>query len=1382
MRPDIFYLPLLGVLLSFSFLAPAIGQDRPGKPPDDRVAARPIESWADPGLKVTRGLALWLDASRLSAARKAYRRPDVYDGSRIGIWYDGSGNGRHLAQIREEAQPVYQDFAVRFDGRASYLERAGAAVRLDAFTIFIVAAPLSNAGDFRAFLAMHEQRQPDFVTGLNVDMGSGFTMKLDVINVEGEGFGGMVNLLGEPSDFGVVRRMTVTSSPGKGATRLFVDGKTTRSRDRKESVLDVDRITVGARFFGFPPGIRGFLDGDILQVLVYDRVLDDTERREVEGYLAARLGSKTVIKRPRRPGGGKPLTSVPEPPPVQMLVPGFSVRELPVNLTNTNNVKYRADGKLVALTYAGDIDLLSDHDGDGVEETVERFWQNNGSLVAPIGMALTPPGYPLGDGVFVASKGKISLIVDVDRDCKADKEIKVAQGWTELPHGVDALGVALDPSGSVYFGLGTTDFTNPYRVDAAGHAAFDLKDEHGTIQKVSPDFARREIIATGIRFPVALAFNRLGDLFATDQEGATWLANGNPFDELLHIQPARHYGFPPRHPRHLPSVIDEPSVFDYGPQHQSTCGLNFNDPVNGGPTFGPAHWAGDALVSGYSRGKLFRTKLAKTPSGYVAQNQLLAVLNMLAADACVSPRGDLIVAVHSGQPDWGSGPSGKGKLYKIAYSDRDTPQPVLAWAAGPQEVCIAFDRSLDPGLLRDLAKNISIEYGGSVRPGDRFESLRPGYEVVARQMASPRFGLPILSAQVSSDRRSLLLYTAPHAEASAYAIALPALEKHDPSKVRPGQLRQVAAVELGYDLCGVLATWQPDTGDQGWSGWLPHLDMAVARAFTAGSAYHDRLWDAMKGRGRLTLRSKINLWQMLRPAVQPGSTAGYTLPEEEVSVVFSSSGPIEVTTATGTAPHSFLDGGRQRVRISVKPKERQPLQLEIWLATGDGSTLEVSCTTQEDSRPRALPLRRFLLPWAELEKHPDTIAERHIPELNGGDWGRGRALFYGELSRCSACHKVRGRGGDIGPDLSNLVHRDYASVLRDIHAPGAAINPDFIAHNVVLADGRVLQGTLYTEGDRLIVGDTTGRRTIVDRAQVETTSPASTSIMPDGLDAALGPEKLRDLLMFLLTDPLSPAPIEHDGPPPPRRRSELEAVLKGSVAVEHPKRLRIVLAGGPKDHGPGEHDYPLWLKRWSALFATDQAVSVETADGWPAPRQLETADVVVFYSDNPGWNAARGPELDRFLGRGGGIVLIHYAVDGHEAVPALADRIGLAWQGGKSAFRHGPLEVDFSRTKHPITRGFDKLQLLDESYWNLVGDPKSVELLGTGIEERQPRPLFWARQLGKGRVFVSIPGHFTWTFDDPLFRVLILRGIAWTSGESVDRFNELATLGARISE
>src|SRR6185503_4742991 len=126
------------------------------------------------------------------------------------------------------------------------------------------------------------------------------------------------------------------------------------------------------------------------------------------------------------------------------------------------------------------------------------------------------------------------------------------------------------------------------------------------------------------------------------------------------------------------------------PQHQSTCGLTFDEPVNGGPVFGPASWRGDAIVCGESRGKLYRTQLAKTARGYVARGQLLASLTMLTIDSCVSPAGELVIATHSGEPDWGSGPTGKGRLYKIRYRDARTPQAVLAWAAGPNEVRVAF--------------------------------------------------------------------------------------------------------------------------------------------------------------------------------------------------------------------------------------------------------------------------------------------------------------------------------------------------------------------------------------------------------------------------------------------------------------------------------------------------------------------------------------------------------------------------------------------------------------------------------------------------------------------------------------------------------------------
>ena len=94
----------------------------------------------------------------------------------------------------------------------------------------------------------------------------------------------------------------------------------------------------------------------------------------------------------------------------------------------------------------------------------------------------------------------------------------------------------------------------------------------------------------------------------------------------------------------------------------------------------------------------------------------------------------------------------------------------------------------------------------------------------------------------------------------------------------------------------------------------------------------------------------------------------------------------------------------------------------------------------------------------------------------------------------------------------------------------------------------------------------------------------------------------------------------------------------------------------------------------------------------------------------------------------------------------------------------------------------NKVHFHDESYWKLVGDPSRINLLAWSVEDGERTPQFWTIEPSKGRVFVSILGHFAWTFDDPLFRLLLLRGIAWTAKEPVDRFNELGTMGVKVGD
>jgi type 1 glutamine amidotransferase len=249
--------------------------------------------------------------------------------------------------------------------------------------------------------------------------------------------------------------------------------------------------------------------------------------------------------------------------------------------------------------------------------------------------------------------------------------------------------------------------------------------------------------------------------------------------------------------------------------------------------------------------------------------------------------------------------------------------------------------------------------------------------------------------------------------------------------------------------------------------------------------------------------------------------------------------------------------------------------------------------------------------------------------------------------------------------------------------------------------------------------------------------------------------------------------------PPPRTRAEVEAALAGAPEVPATP-IRICLVAGRKDHGPGEHDYPAWLDVWTCLLRMGDRVTVRTAMEWPAAEELRAADVLVFYQQGK-WTEERARDLDAFLARGGGAVYLHYAVDGGADAEGFARRIGLAWKGGRSKFRHGALELKFE-PGHPIARGLGTLKFHDESYWNLVGDPAGITLAASAPEDGRPQPLLWTREHGGGRVFVSILGHYMWTFDDPLFRLAVLRGIAWSARRPVDRFNALVWPGVRVAE
>lgn len=1355
-----------------------------------------VEPWADARLRETNGLAMWFDVSRQNAARGLAQLAPLKSWADVADYlFDGSGNGRHVFQPLLGRRPRFKQeiegALLNFDAEGRAMGAVGLGLRFTNTTIFVVAAPRS-AGDFKALLSFNAIGRNDYTSGLNLDFGQAARTNLAAVNVEGAGFSGESNLLpGDALPFGRWAVFALRVGSGADGVRLFIDGQARGTRPRLETrVLDCSEFWLGARHYSNDdarPSTRDFFDGEIAEVLLYDRALSGPARASVESYLASKYAA--FLSGSAR-SSGRALVMVSNPPPVHVMVPGFRSDRLPVELSNINNVKYRPDGTLVAAGYDGRVWLLKDTDGDGLEDKTDLFHDGRGSIRSPIGMALTPPNYLRGDGVFLAAKEKLVLVVDTDRDGRADREIVLAT-WTERSEqqGVDALGVAVAPDGSVYFSLGAASFTDGYLVDkATGQSRYPMMKERGTIQRVLPDFTRRETVCTGIRFAVALAFNARGDLFCTDQEGATWLPNGNPFDELLHVMPGRHYGFPPRHPRLLPGVIDEPSVFDYMPQHQSACGLNFNGfpgPA-GGATFGSSLWSGDAIVTGYSRGKIWRTKLVPTPAGYVAQSQLLATLQELTIDACVSPRADLVVATHSGKPDWGSGPNGSGHLWRIRR-DTNSPMPLAAWSAGPGEIRVAYDRPIDAIQFKDIARRAQLEAGQYVFPGDRFENVWPGYQVVQDQRSRPRSEVPILGAGISQDRRTLILQTRPRDVAWNGALTLPAIAP------------DAGDADLAVDLSGVTAEWRATDGARTESGWLPHLDSGVNRAL--GDSMGNP-WFGMLGAGVLVFQGQLNLYEMLQPAIQPGAVLDYERPPETVRLVFRSTAPFRLRFEGRDVRVETVDGRYQALVEAVGPgRHWQSYRIESEWPPG-GAGFSVGWSTANDSTERALPLRRFLLPWARpmTEDTKAAFAEaRSVPEIAGGNWLHGRRLFYGERLACGRCHASGGLGGALGPDLSNLVHRDYASVRKDIEFPNAALNPDHVASRIEFADGEVVTALVRASSDGgWVLEDAGGQRRTVAKRDIRSMEPASASLMPEGLWGAMTESERRDLMTFLLMPGLEANPVlpvvQGNAPPTPRRLADFEAlkewraVLTGQTAAAMASPLRVVLCASPKDAGhgaPGFHDYPLWRQRWAKLLSLADGVEVETAERWPTAEQWQRASLVVFYHDNPAWEAAKAADLDAYLARGGGVVFLHWSVNAYRDLPPLMARLGRAWGAG-AKFRYGTEDLVFEA--HDLSRGFPvksggsatPVRFTDEVYWNLPGDFAGAVPIASTEEQGAMHPQAWVREVGAGRVFVCIPGHFTWTFDDPLYRLLLLRGMGWAARQPVERWSELTLVGARF--
>jgi putative membrane-bound dehydrogenase-like protein len=140
-----------------------------------------------------------------------------------------------------------------------------------------------------------------------------------------------------------------------------------------------------------------------------------------------------------------------------------------------------------------------------------------------------------------------------------------------------------------------------------------------------------------------------------------------------------------------------------------------------------------------------------------------------------------------------------------------------------------------------------------------------------------------------------------------------------------------------------------------------------------------------------------------------------------------------------------------------------------------------------------------------------------LASLAPGSAERGRQLFFGAQAACSACHSVAGEGSNIGPDLSKIASiRTRRDLLEAVTLPSASFARGFESYAVATADGQVFTGVLRRESPEAIWLRLADRSEVrLPRAEIEEMSPATQSIMPEGLLNTMTPAQRNDLVAFL---------------------------------------------------------------------------------------------------------------------------------------------------------------------------------------------------------------------------------------------------------------------------
>jgi putative heme-binding domain-containing protein len=629
----------------------------------------------------------------------------------------------------------------------------------------------------------------------------------------------------------------------------------------------------------------------------------------------------------------------------------------------------------------------------------------------------------------------------------------------------------------------------------------DSMAPQGWIARTDKDGKTWELIASGMRNPFDIAFNRDGELFTYDADmewdiGEPWYRP----TRVNHIISGAEFGFRNGSGKWPAYYIDSfGAVVDVGPG--SPTGITFGY----GSKF-PERYQSALFIADWSFGKLRAVHLKADGASYTAEvEEFLSGQPLPVTDVVINPNdGAMYLAV--------GGRRTRSALYRVTYTGGDAT--------------VAVSQPEDPHapVQRDLRRKLERFHG-------RQDSLavEAAWRHLANQDRAVRYAARVaIEWQDPSQWKQKALTEPDPRKAIAAIVALARVSGKD--DVHRRQTDAKADPALQGQMLRAL-----DAVDWTRLGQADRVDLLRAYALT-----FIRL-------GRPDDETCLRLIAKLDPLFPARAVEIDFLLAEVLAYLHAPTAPTKIMAA-------LREGTTQEEKIQyalilrgVRDGWTLPLREEYfrWFA-GEASAYrggntfanalrtirtQAMKTLSSDERTALKPIldarpprqsprdllaaRKTVKDWALAELVP--IVEKGL----GGkrDLERGRKLYAAVA--CASCHRFGIEGGGVGPDLSAVAGRfTVRDLLESIVEPSKVISDQYAAVSIAKKNGQIVTGRVSNlqGGSLSIIEDMfdPGRATNVSRNDIEEIKPSDVSLMPIGLLNSLTEPEIQDLIAFLL--------------------------------------------------------------------------------------------------------------------------------------------------------------------------------------------------------------------------------------------------------------------------